>query len=152
MIVLLARRRAQSRRFARPAPLPPRIGRQFETRPSHIASTTVGSESLDASLTLLEGALKQGLKEKADQVRAMKLVAFNLCLKNRWRDCRAAFIKIYDVDPEFDLSPAEAGHPSWTKTFAGAKAQAKRALQQKATQEARDKAKAPPAAAVPPKN
>ena len=41
-------------------------------------------------------------------------------------DCRAQFIKIYDVDPDFDLTPAEAGHPSWTKTFAGAKAQAQR--------------------------
>jgi len=106
----------------------------------------------DASLALLDGALKEGLKEKADQVRAMKHLAFNLCLKNRWRDCRAAFIRIYDVDPDFDLTPAEAGHPSWTKTFAGAKAQAKRALARKAAQEAREKAKAPPAAAVPKKN
>ena len=106
----------------------------------------------DASLKLLEASLKEGLKDKPDQVRAMKHVAFNLCLKEKWRDCRAAFIRIYDVDPEFDLSPAEAGHPSWTKTFAGAKAQAKRALQDKATREAREKAKAPPAAAVPKKN
>ena len=32
----------------------------------------------------------------------------------------------------FDLTPAEAGHPNWTKTFAGAKAQAKRDLAKKA--------------------
>jgi tetratricopeptide (TPR) repeat protein len=106
----------------------------------------------DTSLALLESALKEGLKEKPDQVRAMKHVAFNLCLKSRWRDCRAAFVRIYDVDPDFDLTPAEAGHPSWTKTFAGAKAQAKKALQDKAAREAREKAKAPPAAAVPKKN
>jgi tetratricopeptide (TPR) repeat protein len=97
------------------------------------------------SLKLLESALKEGLKEKPDQVRAMKHVAFNLCLQDKFRDCRAAFIKIYDVDSDFDLTPAEAGHPSWTKTFAGAKAQAKRDLA------AKDKAKAPPAAAVPAK-
>jgi tetratricopeptide (TPR) repeat protein len=106
----------------------------------------------DASLALLEGAVKEGLTDKADQVRAMKHVAFNLCLKNRWRDCRAAFVRIYDVDPEFDLTAAEAGHPSWTKTFAGAKAEAKRALRDKAAREAREKPKAPPAAAVPKKN
>lgn len=101
-----------------------------------------------ASHKLLEAALKEGLREKADQVRAMKHVAFNLCLQEKWRDCRAAFIRIYDVDPGFDLTPAEAGHPSWTKTFAGAKAQAKRALAEK------EKGKAPtaPAAAVPKKN
>lgn len=73
---------------------------------------------------LLESALKEGLKDKADQVRAMKHVAFTLCLRDRFRDCRNEFIRIYDVDPNFDLTPAEAGHPSWTKTFASAKAQA----------------------------
>ena len=106
----------------------------------------------DASLKLLEGAIKEGLKEKPDQVRAMKHMAFNLCLKEKFRDCRNEFVKIYEVDQNFDLTPAEAGHPSWTKTFAAAKAQAKRAQQDKATREAREKAKAPPAAAVPKKN
>ena len=62
-----------------------------------------------------------------------------------------------DIDPEFDLTPAEAGHPQWTRTFAGAKAQAKKALADKAAQDparsAKDKAPAaaPPAASVPPK-
>ena len=106
----------------------------------------------DASLKLLEDAIKEGLKEKPDQVRALKHKAFNLCLKEKFRDCRNEFVKIYEVDENFDLTPAEAGHPSWTKTFAAAKAQAKRALQEKATREAREKAKAPPAAAVPKKN
>ena len=105
-----------------------------------------------ASLKLLEAALKEGLKEKPDQVRAMKHMAFNLCLKEKYRECRNEFVKIYEVDENFDLTPAEAGHPSWTKTFAAAKAQAKKAQQDKATREAREKAKAPPAAAVPKKN
>jgi len=76
---------------------------------------------------LLEGALKEGLADPRDRVRAMKHVAFTLCLRERFRECRAEFVKIYDVDPNFDLTPAEAGHPSWTRTFAAAKAQAKRA-------------------------
>jgi tetratricopeptide (TPR) repeat protein len=110
-----------------------------------------------AALKLLEGATREGLKEKPDRVRALKLEAFCLCLMERYRDCRATFIRIYDFEPDFDLTPAEAGHPSWTKTFAGAKAQAKKALQEKAAKEARekaskDKAAAPPAAAVPKKN
>jgi tetratricopeptide (TPR) repeat protein len=109
------------------------------------------SGDYDASLKLLEGALKEGLKEKNDQIRAMKHVAFSLCLKDRFKECRAAFVKIYDVDPAFDLTPAEAGHPSWTKTFAAAKGQAQRAQKDKAQREAREKTKAPPAAAVPAK-
>jgi len=79
------------------------------------------SGDYDAALRLLEQSLKEGLKDKNDQVRAMKFVAFSNCLKERYATCRASFIKIYEVNPDFDLTPAEAGHPSWTKTFAAAK-------------------------------
>ncbi len=75
---------------------------------------------------LLEAALKEGLPKKADQVRAMKHVAFCHCLQNRYPACRAQFLKIFEVDPDFDLTPAEIGHPNWNKTFTSAKAQAKR--------------------------
>jgi tetratricopeptide (TPR) repeat protein len=91
-----------------------------------------------AARTLLDAALTEGLKEKADQVKAMKFIAFTDCLQQHYRECRAEFIRIYDVDPNFDLSPAEAGHPSWTHTFASAKAAAKRALAAKAAREARE--------------
>ena len=72
----------------------------------------------------LKDMIASGNVPAADQVKAMKTMAFTLCLRDRFRDCRNEFIKIYDVDPNFDLTPAEAGHPSWTKTFAAAKAQA----------------------------
>ena len=111
------------------------------------------SGDYDAALKLLEASIKEGLKDKADQVHAMKNIAFSLCLKDRFRDCRAAFVKIYDVDPAFDLTPAEAGHPSWTKTFAAAKAQAKKDLAAKEAKDksAKDKAATPAAAGVPKK-
>lgn len=76
------------------------------------------------SQRLLEQSLKEGLAGKPDQVRAMKHVAFCLCLGGKYPACRAQFLKIFEVDPNFDLTPAEAGHPNWTRTFAGAKAQA----------------------------
>jgi len=95
---------------------------------------------------ILESAVKLGLKDKADQVKALKHIAFTQCLADKWGVCRQTFIRIYDVDPNFDLTPAEAGHPSWTKTFAQAKAQAKKALADKAAKE-----KAPTAPAVVPK-
>lgn len=86
----------------------------------------------EESLKTLEAALKEGLKDRKDQVRALKHIAFSHCLMNRWPACRAEFLKIYDIDPNFDLTPAETGHPMWTRTFAGAKAQAKKALAEKA--------------------
>ncbi len=109
------------------------------------------SGEFPASHTLLENALKEGLKSPDDQVKAMKYIAFTMCLQGKYRECRAEFIKIYDVDPNFDLTPAEEGHPSWTKTFAAAKAQAKKALQEKEAREAKERSKGPPPTASVPK-
>ncbi|APV50501.1 hypothetical protein BWI17_12850 [Betaproteobacteria bacterium GR16-43] len=95
---------------------------------------------------LLELSLKEGLKDKADQVKAMKHTAFCLCLESKYPQCRAEFVKIYEIDPDFDLSPAEAGHPQWTKTFASAKAQGKRMVAEKAAKEKADKERAEKAA------
>ncbi|HUJ00444.1 MAG TPA: TssQ family T6SS-associated lipoprotein [Usitatibacter sp.] len=113
-----------------------------------------------AARRLLEAAITEGFADKANQVKAMKYIAFTDCLERRYKDCRAQFIKIYDVDPNFDLTPAEAGNPYWTHTFAGAKATAKRQLAEKAAKEARaakdqsakdKKATSPAAASVPQK-
>src|SRR6185437_3739078 len=110
----------------------------------------------EAAHKLLDAALTEGLKDKANQVKAMKYIAFTLCLQSHYHECRNQFIRIYDVDPDFDLTTAEAGHPSWTKTFAAAKATAKRNLAAKAAKDAKEKEKeakgkgtAPPTAAVP---
>jgi tetratricopeptide (TPR) repeat protein len=97
---------------------------------------------------LLEAALKEGLPQKADQVRAMKHIAFTLCLEGQFPRCRAEFTKIYEVDSAFDLKPAEAGHPSWTRTFAGVK----KAHEARLAKEAKEKAARDKAAAVPKKN
>jgi tetratricopeptide (TPR) repeat protein len=111
-----------------------------------------GAGDYEAAQKLLEAALKEGLKDRNDQVRAQKHVAFSLCLRERFRECRAAFVKIYDIDPAFDLTPAEAGHPSWTRTFAGAKAQAKKAIADRAAKEAKEKSAREKSAAPPKKN
>jgi tetratricopeptide (TPR) repeat protein len=104
-----------------------------------------------AAHKLLEGALKEGLNQKPDQVRAMKHIAFTLCLQGQIPRCRTEFTRIYEIDPAFDLTPAEAGHPSWTKTFAAVK----KAHEAKLAKEAKDKAareKAAAPAAAPKKN
>jgi tetratricopeptide (TPR) repeat protein len=98
-----------------------------------------------AAHKLFEDAMKEGLRDRADQVRALKHAAFSTCLLGHYPKCRAEFIRIYDVDPNFDLTPAEAGHPSWTKTFATAKAQAKKAQADRAAKEARDRTRGAPA-------
>ncbi|MGZ5033244.1 MAG: TssQ family T6SS-associated lipoprotein [Usitatibacter sp.] len=109
------------------------------------------SGDYDGAQKLLEGALKEGLPEVKDQVRAMKRLAFALCLQNRVTQCRGTFAKIFEIDPAFDLTPAEVGHPSWGKTFSAAKkaheAKLAKEAQEKAAKEAKEKAAREKAAA-----
>jgi hypothetical protein len=111
------------------------------------------SGEFEAAEKLFDAAAKEGLKDKSDQIRALKQAAFSLCLQGKQAPCRAEFIKIYDLDPNFDLTPAEAGHPSWSRTFAAAKAHAKKVLAEKAAKEkaARGRATPPAAPVVTPK-
>lgn len=71
-----------------------------------------------------QDALKEPLSD-ADQVIAHKLTAFSFCLTNRATQCRAEFDLIFKIDPNFDLAPAEAGHPSWGPSFRAVKAKRK---------------------------
>lgn len=81
----------------------------------------------ETAFKLLQRGLKGGLADKADQVKAHKVSAFTLCLRRRITPCRNEFMKAFAIDPDFDLAPAEAGHPAWAKTFASAKQRAKQA-------------------------
>jgi hypothetical protein len=92
----------------------------------------------EASFKLLQSALKEGLTAKEDQLKAVKHSAFSLCLMDKFALCRGEFMKLFEIDPAFDLTPAEAGHPSWTRTYAGAKQRAKDAAvaKEKAAKEA----------------
>jgi len=98
----------------------------------------------------LQDASKEGLKDKRDQVKAFKVSAFCACLANKVALCRTEFTRIFDIDPAFELTAAEAGHPSWGKVFTQAKTAWKLA-QDKATRDAQAKAakEPPPTASVP---
>lgn len=96
----------------------------------------------DTAYKILQSSLKEGLEKKEDQLKAVKHSAFCLCLAEKWGQCRIEFMKLFDIDATFDLTPAEAGHPSWTRTYAGAKQRWKDA------QAAKDKQSAKPAAAT----
>lgn len=65
----------------------------------------------------LQGALNDGLEKKEDQVQAYKYLAFIHCGAKREKSCREAFTKALELNPDFELSSAEAGHPVWGKVF-----------------------------------
>jgi hypothetical protein len=55
------------------------------------------------------------------RVTALKYTAFSYCVTSRPAQCRQAFDKALRLDPSFDLTPGEHGHPQWGPVFAKAK-------------------------------
>ena len=60
------------------------------------------------------------------QVLARKHLAFSYCVTRRPVPCKQQFDAILKLDPTFDLTPAEAGHPQWGPVFKRAKVEAER--------------------------
>ena len=71
--------------------------------------------------TSLQNALAAGLND-SDQVTANKYLAFISCVSGRERQCRAYFRRALELNPSFELEPAEAGHPMWGPVFKSVKA------------------------------
>ena len=78
-----------------------------------------------AATTNLQDALTVGLSD-SDQVTANKYLAFISCTQGRDRQCRAYFRRALELNPNFELEPAEAGHPMWGPVFKNVKSGARR--------------------------
>lgn len=57
-----------------------------------------------------------------ERVKVHKQTAFSYCLLKKRALCSGEFIKILKLQASFELSAAEAGHPSWGTTFRQAQA------------------------------
>ena len=51
------------------------------------------------------------------QLSALKIMAFSYCVTSRAQLCRQQFDKALKLDPAFNLSPGEIGHPIWGPVF-----------------------------------
>lgn len=69
----------------------------------------------------LNSSLYQGLSS-ADRVKAHKYLAFIDCVSGRPAACRREFGRALAIDPNLELSAAEAGHPIWGPVFRAVKA------------------------------
>ena len=69
------------------------------------------------AIVILQHALQNGLRNKSDQARAYKYLAFIHCTSAREKQCHDAFKKAFEIDPTFNLQPAEVGHPVWGPVF-----------------------------------
>jgi Tfp pilus assembly protein PilF len=75
-----------------------------------------------ASMAALNDVLQTKLADKDDKVSAYKYLAFIHCVSGREKLCYEAFRKALVLNPSFELTPAEAGHPVWGPVFRSAKA------------------------------
>ena len=69
----------------------------------------------------LQFALEEGLS-RPDRVKAHKYLAFIACVSSQPLACREEFAVALELDPAFELSPAESGHPTWGPMFKSVKA------------------------------
>lgn len=70
-----------------------------------------------AAARSLQSALAANLLLTSDKVAAHKYLAFMHCAQSREKPCRDSFRRALDLDPKFELTPAEAGHPLWGPVF-----------------------------------
>ena len=91
----------------------------------HLSSGIRAYEDGDykSSTQLLQNALSAGLFLNSDKVAAHKYLAFIHCAQAREKSCRNEFRKALELDPKFELTPAESGHPAWGPTFYSVKSQ-----------------------------
>lgn len=97
------------------APAPAQPDKAQQELASGVASYENGAYKTAARQ--LQSALTLGLEGRGNQARAHKYLAFMHCVGGRERKCREEFRKALETDPAFDLTPAEAGHPTWGPVF-----------------------------------
>lgn len=73
------------------------------------------------SIKLIQEALTKGLPNKEGQVEAHKYLAFIHCVSGRKKECTDEFKKALELNPNFELQAAEAGHPLWGPVYSSVK-------------------------------
>ncbi len=73
------------------------------------------------AMNSLEAVLATKSASRAQKIRANKYMAFISCISSREKSCREYFKNILEINPEFNLSAAEAGHPIWGPVFKNVK-------------------------------
>jgi hypothetical protein len=75
----------------------------------------------DSAIRILANSREIGAGAPSTRIQAYKYLAFIYCVQNRITLCRLNFDKALALDPQFDLLPAERGHPQWGPVFEKAK-------------------------------
>src|ERR1017187_4392123 len=69
------------------------------------------------AMKILQDIVDNQDTSKEIKVESYKYLAFIHCISDREKMCRESFKKALDLNPDFSLTPAEAGHPVWGSVF-----------------------------------
>lgn len=129
-IFQLVKSEIELRKSGKPQPVP--VIRIPSPGEKQLADAMKSYEDADfqKAIKLFQDSLKETLAP-AEQIQALKFMAFSYCLTNRLTLCRAEFEKILQLNSSFELDAAEAGHPSWGPPFRTVKAKQKPASAKK---------------------
>ena len=108
-----------------PEPIPTENSLEFRAKSTYQnALELYAAGQYDAAQTQFQQALKLGLPNQEDTINAHKHIAFIACIENKKSDCRESFKLILSLDPNFELSKSEAGHPLWGPVYRSVKKEA----------------------------
>jgi len=86
----------------------------------HIGLDQYHNGNYDRSIKELNLTLKLNPTDE-EHILAHKHLAFIYCISGKERICYEEFKHVLEVNPKFELSPEESGHPIWGPVFRRAK-------------------------------
>jgi hypothetical protein len=98
-----------------PAPKPAEPSASEKALETALASFERGD--YPTAIRLLTPLTSDSSLSNANQLTAMKTMAFAHCLSRATVTCRQTFERAFKQDSKFDLAPAERGHPIWGPQF-----------------------------------
>lgn len=112
----------------KPAPPPPpdpaEVARQqAEVRGKDMLAKGVGEYEAGSYAQAEATLLSPDIWAASDRIKidALKHLAFTYCVSDRPALCRQSFERALQLNPNFDLTPAEHNHPLWGPEFKNAK-------------------------------
>ncbi len=73
------------------------------------------------AMTILQDVVDNKDATNEIKITSYKYLAFIHCISDREKMCRESFKKALEINPDFTLTPAEAGHPVWGSVFSSMK-------------------------------
>lgn len=113
-----------SKASAEPAPAP---GVALSKAEQFLADGTELYEKGDfkGAIRKLQGARDSFADNSTGMQQSLKYLAFSYCVTGQRSLCKAQFVGLLKIAPEFQLSRAESGHPLWGPVFKEARAAGK---------------------------